>query len=360
MMSRTVDPLTSFVFLTDNLPSWIKQIRSLSNYTSHKHEEFAAEYKRLLAHAISPKYANTPSFITTKNELIDSSAVTQSTPEITPSARLIEISPFEPGNKYLLANARRRRNPGTSVLSGASGPQKFRSKHMVIIYYDSFLQQQLEGVVKSIGSARNNLRKGRMARSLKQGLQLPSISRYFDCSNDAQLIPGTKDSTTIENIPLNCKPSTLNNALDKDAAFIQTDKQLESAQTLCETAAHQFLRDGDCTKEMESVCRKLESVLALARETVVVLEAEEEVQKAAEAAEEDVEGQEDERSSDPIFTANQNLLVQLLPSLNEKSGIPRGVGGGATLIEVDDQSDASSIEIDLSKLRVLRANRPRA
>jgi hypothetical protein len=54
----------------------------------------------------------------------------------------------------------------------------------------------------------------------------------------------------------------------KGTPFEFADEQLELAQSLCETAAHRFLRSGDCLKDLEDIQQKLMLVLEVAKSEV--------------------------------------------------------------------------------------------
>ena len=361
-----MDAMSSFVYLTDKLPKWIEQVKDLSTHASKKHAEYTAEYNRRLAH-IRPKKVRTPSLQSIhadedelhgpQQQVIDPTSQTSPEPS---TANALHISPLEAGNKYILAQAQRKRKLGSSIRSGASGPQKFRSKHMVVIYYDAYLQEQLDTLVKVTGAARNNLRKGRLSRSAIRGFQLPSLARDTDDSIPS-LHGFKKPPTSSASLPTDSKTKLLDHKPTGDAVFTDADKYLEEAQTLCETAAHQVLRDGDCSIELNNVVTKLESVLALALTTVVRLREEEDAEvKATEdcnqtAADTDI-APAAEISSLPSLT--HSSTSKLIPSLNEKmeySSRVLATGQGAVVdIEVDDDSDQSSIVVDVSKFRSMR------
>ena len=362
-----MDAMSSFVYLTDNLPKWIEQVKDLSTHASKKHAEYTAEYNRRLAH-IRPKKQRTPSLQSIHTDKDESprapqqiiEPASQPTPEPS-TADALHISPLEAGNRYLLAQAQRKRKLGSSIRSGASGPQKFRSKHMVVIYYDAYLQGQLDTLVKATGAARNNLRKGKLSRSETRGFQLPSLAR--DTDNGIPSLHGFKKSPISSTcLPTNLKTILLDHKPMDDAVFIDADKYLEEAQTLCETAAHQVLRDGDCTIELNNVVTKLEGGLALALATVVRLR--EEKDAKVEATEDGNQNAADadntraaEIASPPSLT--HSSTSKLIPSLSEKmeySSRVLAAGPGVVVdIEVDDDSDQSSIVVDVSKFRSTRA-----
>ena len=113
-----MDALASFTYLTDHLPTWTIKINTLAAHVLTKREEFTAEYKRVLEHA-RPKRRKTPStsslHTNDKQPSVTSNRDKSYAQDIYASPRMTDISPLEPDNKYLFANARRgKRKPGTS------------------------------------------------------------------------------------------------------------------------------------------------------------------------------------------------------------------------------------------------------
>lgn len=344
-----MDAVTSFSHLTTNLPEWILHIEKLSTHAAEKHAEFGAEYSRLLQTA-RPKRVKSPSISsihsTERGRSLTGEHAT-SPPGVFP-----EISPFEAGNRYLYAQARRKRKPTSPARSGASGPQKSRSKQELVIYYDSFLQENLDTMVKNIASARNIIRKGKMSRSLHQGLQLPNFKRQFsqnyNSSSEDLALPHIHSTISL---PIDYKRSVMQTkSLTHDACFCQADKELESAQSLCETAAHQFLRDGDCRLQLEGAKAKFEGLLPLATEALHKFRAE------RQSAEEQEEARTDSEATLCEKPSQELIVAKLAPSLTQYTPqpAPNLVVPGALEIEVDDD-DSSSIDVDISKFRSAKA-----
>jgi hypothetical protein len=366
--TATMDATTSFEFLTDNLPQWIQQAQELSVHASQKHAEYVAEYSRRLAFTkpAKPRTPSLDSFHSHREAPLHSSPQhlnlpSQSTPEpSTPDA--LHISPLEAGNKYLVAQAQRKRKLSSSIRSGASGPQKFRSKHMAVIFYDAYLQEQLDGLVKSIGGARNNLRKGKLSRSATRGFQLPYVRRATDPNGNG--VPPTNGYKRALTPPITIStepaPQLVNPTPTADEAFANADKHLEAAQNLCETAAHQVLRDGDCSIELTSVVTKLHSVLELAIAAVAQLREEHAEQEEEEQGQKQSEVTSSADPPSPQSLAHSSTS-RLVPSLNEKMDFSPAVlpttSGGVTEIEVDDSSDQESIVVDITKFRTARMTR---
>jgi len=366
-----MDAMTSFVYLTDTLPNWIQQIKGLSTHASKKHAEYIAEYTRRLTQIRSKKERtlSLASIHTHKKEPVESPPpppeILQHPAESTPEPSTpdpLHMPSLEAGNKYLLAQAQRKRKLDSSIRSGASGPQKFRSKHMLVIYYDAYLQEQLDALVKGIGGARNNLRKGKLSRSASRGFQLPYFGRASHHDNyGIPSLSGFKNPpTSYLIVPTHFKVQPTNRQATVDEAFTNADKHLEGAQSLCETAAHQVLRDGDCSVELNSVVTKLESALEIATAAVAQLREEEEAEQKEQAWNPTQTDSETtpltDTSSLPSLT--NSSVSKLVPSLSEKVEFPPptlAIGsGGVTEIEVDDDSDQESIVVDISKFRAAR------
>ncbi|KAI9859979.1 MAG: hypothetical protein M1830_006244 [Pleopsidium flavum] len=315
-----IDALKSFRFLTDNLPSWISSLVELSVRASTT----CPEYCQLTQSAgVTPKKPTNCS--TESLRPIDGPEKQQTGVTVTETSNPPRVILGDPSNKHLFREARRKRKPG-SVISGASGPQKYRTRSMIIVYYDSFVQEAFEALVRNIGSARNNLRKGKMQASMKE--------RMSSLGDD-------EISFTITNFGHSIRPKTMQTKLSRvrtgpevrmsqaTAVFDTVEKELEAAQSLCEVAAHQFLRDGDCGLEIEGTRQRFEVCLTIARKEVDRLEEEEKIEKEQVEAEERAQEEEDKTAR---------------------------MGNGYETIEIDDGdvSDSSSFHLDITAFRSTR------
>ena len=136
----------------------------------------------------------------------------------------------------------------------------------------------------------------------------------------------------------------------KMVEFDDADRDLETAQNLCEVAAHQFLRDGDCRLEITGTRSRFENVLEIAKKEVEKLKMEEENgAKESEMKEEDVTAAELMEVS-PVVKVEK----QMEPSPVVQTTIKQINIMGTGTIEVDDGSDAESVQIDLSAIRRTR------
>jgi len=202
---------------------------------------------------------------------------------------------------------------------------------MIIVYYDSAVQTAFEDLVKFVSLSRNAMRKGKMAAKMAEMRRAAELDIDSDeeQDDDDQLTdifstrtPGflsaaskdmsfrgevTKlsatgllsedpgDISTESSLPRlrfvstrQMGPSrdyvtTKETGLGLSRAFIRPgegggsdsfeslDKGLEWCQSQCEHAAHQFLRDGECSQEIHNIKRKLGEVRESAEKEMEML-----------------------------------------------------------------------------------------
>ena len=197
---------------------------------------------------------------------------------------------------------------------------------MIIVYYNSDIQDAFELLVRNIAGARNNLRKGRTAANFKKRLAsldmgLPPFSAGGESGLDFKIERPTKKVS----------PEADNDC----AAFDAIDKDLENAQMLCERAAHQMLREGDCKEELLGVKNRFQNALKLAEQELDKFR----VQEAEEAP-----GEPPTETPVHIDPEIKTVITTVKPI--EFAGIGS--------IEVDDRSDVESFHVDLSAIRRTR------
>lgn len=130
-------------------------------------------------------------------------------------------------------------------------------------------------------------------------------------------------------------------------SFDKADGDLEAAQNLCEVAAHQFLRDGDCGEELAGTRERFEDCFMTAKEEVQRLRAERsndteaDTTNSASAARKPAQA-----DNSAVVVAAEKIQAPRIPT------VPTLTTSGT--IEVDDDSDASSVHIDLSAFRRTR------
>ncbi|EKD21741.1 uncharacterized protein L3040_004964 [Drepanopeziza brunnea f. sp. 'multigermtubi'] len=235
--------------------------------------------------------------------------------------------------------ALRKRKTG-SVASGESLAPRYRTRSMIIVYYDSAVQTAFEDLVKFVSGSRNSMRKGKMAAKMAEMQRAAELEIDDDDDDDdedggcddfgngttngngngngkillaaSKSALATKQGETLavgadaDNGPdmampkLNCvstrqtgpsmgtpKAEKLNHMMsiglmggyrrgagDAPDIFDELDKGLEWCQSQCEHAAHQFLREGDCSTEIQNIQQRLGDVKTTAENEVEKLKKE--------------------------------------------------------------------------------------
>jgi chaperonin cofactor prefoldin len=196
---------------------------------------------------------------------------------------------------------------------------------MVTVYYDSAVQTTFVELVKFIRGSRNAMRKGKMQAKMidmraavqemdddnddddKQGFEvqrntgkLIAPQKKFSSGNQEESLAvrdtGNSDTENLQDLSIaklrfastrnmgrtaltaDNLSTTLGSRLprgyersgieDAPGIFDELDKGLEWSQGQCERAAHQLLRDGECSMEIENAKRKLAEVKKKAEKEV--------------------------------------------------------------------------------------------
>lgn len=373
MTAQQMDAVSSFQHVVDNIPTWKTTVAELATYAAKKHEEYAAEYARLL-HLAKPKKKKSESIssIRSVDEQTDEPLLARLDTTIPKPLDLVGISPFEAGNRYLYAQAHRKRKPGTSMRSGASDSSISRSKQSVVIYYDAHIQAELDTLVKAFGIARNNLRKGKNAYTAANGFQLPNLLRRYGGLDSNPSKTFLRDGPRIGKQQNDVTAATQTGASDMGATFATTDKEIEVIQGFCERAAHQAIRNGDCKLELESTLRNMDQLLISAETTLTKLKAE-----FAQQSQEKPQGSPDgllaavpnNRTRAEAHIPSSKAMAPVLESLEAAKRPPvlpatsplalPTSPTAANAIEVDEdedyeEDDALDFQFDMSRLRSTR------
>jgi len=144
---------------------------------------------------------------------------------------------------------------------------------MVMVRYDGNVQKQLETMIRNIGTGRNLLRKGKMAARVQALAELhgsdddESEEDEFEAKIHYRHRTGlsTMRSRAALRAGFGASP---NIPVTPEALFDTLNKSLEQAQALCEKAAHQALREGECQKELDGMRKHFEDVLETAAKEV--------------------------------------------------------------------------------------------
>lgn len=333
-----MDALQSFVHLNDSLPSWLTKLDELTVSVAEHNARFL-EMARFGSTTLPKRNTSTESL---REGPVHHYAIEG---ETAAKATDIYVPPNPP--HQCISHASRARNAANNGIlvrkrkasnaSALSGQHRYRTKSMVVVYYDSAVQESFESLFRSIAGARNNLRKGKTAASFKAHIASLSIEQVST--------PAAGENSILN--PKTMKVSLGRRALgpdfgddDKQSTFDEADKDLEITQSLCEVAAHQFLRDGDCRVEIEGMRKKFENCRAIAKREVERLKEEE----AREQKEEEAPAKPVQEDQLPMVTYIETKVDHPLP-LKDINLTGTGV------IEIDDRYDAEPVQIDLSAFK---------
>ena len=316
-IAASVTMLANFTYLKDHIPDWLSRLDDLAALATEQHARFIRTARESDLRLTRRKHDSTESLRPAADD--GENPIVPSTPWAPP--------PHPDGTGVL--HGRRKRKPGSSW-SGASGPQRYRMRSMVVVYYDSVIQDAFELLVRNIASARNQLRKGKTAAGFQR--------RMASLHAEVNAFPDDVGSLN----PKILRPA--GSGLDRrglsgagvdpcDAA----DQNLETAQSLCEVAAHQILRDGDCDEEIREIRTRLERCRDVATAEVESLQAKEAPEPLEQAP----------KLEETSITSDLAVSVSVAET---KPATYAAVGA----IEVDNDSDASSVHIDLTAFRRTR------
>jgi hypothetical protein len=269
-----------------------------------------------------------------------------------------------------------RKRKTDSIASGGSQAPKYRTRSMIIVYYDSAVQNAFEELVKLISASRNAMRKGKMAARLADLKRMAELET--DTDSEDEVLPEPKDAangnghavTSTPAIPTRkgLEPDDDDNKIPKlefvstrkmgpsrdspaaaalringnvhitgmrrrplfpghrgtgglmtpdsfSSIFDELDSGLEWCQSMCEHAAHQFLRDGNCNTEIAGIKSRLWEVKEIADREAAKAATEEKKEESEEPMAENTNGStrlEESRGLKPIqmrkpFTAIKSL-----------------------------------------------------
>ncbi|TGO68153.1 hypothetical protein BOTNAR_0029g00210 [Botryotinia narcissicola] len=289
------------------------------------------------------------------------------TPRASPNALTRQSSqPTPPTEPLPRAPAVLRKRKTESLASGNSHAPKYRTRSMIIVYYDSAVQTAFEELVKFVSGNRNAMRKGKMAAKMAEMRRAAEMEAEEESDDESEsevskvlgsalLKPSLQPHTGSDAISHATNgdaragaqlkfPSSRNTGSMRERKnigntmnvlrgyrragggiegagsnspdiFDELDKGLEWCQGQCEHAAHQFLRDGECSTEIENIKRRLGEVKEIADRKIERLRAEEalqlELEKKNDVSKEhsDVDGSKSK--SLPAITPVSNGPVEL-------------------------------------------------
>ncbi|KAF1966086.1 hypothetical protein BU23DRAFT_333170 [Bimuria novae-zelandiae CBS 107.79] len=320
----------SFLFLHDNIPKWSNDVTDIET----KIVAMQSELSRIPVSRSLPFKKRTGSIASIRN--LD--AIQEE-----PDAPSSEARQSEPNN-------RKRKEP--SLFSGQqSGPAKLRSRTMVVVNYDGQIQTVFEQLVRAIGTGRNMLRKGKMAAKLDAMAALAGSSDEDD-EDDTDAImskigyrhrrgfPSMRARGMIRQVESSGTPTE---------RFDTADKALEEAQALCERAAHQSLREGDCRKELDGVRKNFDHVMDIAKGEVARHGAQQlEVKEREQPEEANQPPKPETPTAFPLPGFEKEPIRTVIPPTLST------YNNGATIvdIEIDDEEDDADLNFVMPPIRL--------
>ncbi|CEJ58433.1 hypothetical protein PMG11_07088 [Penicillium brasilianum] len=352
MTLASMDALGAFTHLQNNLPSWISRVSELAAHTSAKHAEYTAAYRRHTSY--KPRRRRNSSVCSIHTDDLVPIAQRQG-----PTSEAIEATPTTTSEKDAsvpVQTAGRKRGTDEAPSIDSSERYAFVSiRHNVIIEYDGHTQKALEEIVRDIGIARNNIRRGKMGMMPHGGLRSALLNKTSVGGGQSgesgsplsalSYVRSTRTGGGVVGV-------TGSSGIRKESPFDFADKQLELAHGLCETAAYQVLRSGDCGTELDGVEEKFHMLLEMATNEVKRLEDEKKQREEEEAktqSDAQSESVEEDAPAKPPLTPTAARLARLAAITASK---PTTTAPGT--IEVDDASSISAESIDLSAFRSSR------
>ncbi|KAK3312402.1 hypothetical protein B0H66DRAFT_486401 [Apodospora peruviana] len=314
----------------------------------------------------------------------------------------------------------RKRQRTDSVMSAEGQAPKYRTRSMIIVYYDSYVQSFFEELVKFVSASRNMMRKAKMAAKVAQIKRLAELEMPDDSDDDANEDappPGAKHSSlpdanaallaqvgrpaaatgdNDDEIPAlrfvstrGMQPTmarTQNLLMSRGATgpglypragargsyrggpggvamgstdppdvYDELDKGLEYVQSMCEHAAHQFLRDGDCAEEVANIQRRMGETKELADKEMERVKKED--PEGLKSADESLRGRSYRPQSMRKITAGKpaSATGTAATKLETAGGVANGVAAAANKLEVDDDDGDSDMD-DLALPRLAYKN----
>lgn len=174
----------------------------------------------------------------------------------------------------------KKRTRSTSVISAEGVQTAYRTRTMIIVYYDSYVQGFFDELVRYISMSRNLLRKAKVAARMAQIKKLAELDSSKLGEDGEESLPSLRYMSSRRLGTASMRPGFggIPGHNDVPDIYDTLDKGLEHVQSTCEHGAHQFLRDADCNEEIKKTQDKLREVLAMAEtETERVLREEPEL-----------------------------------------------------------------------------------
>lgn len=324
------EALSCFEDLASSIPRWIAELREITNNAAVRQRQFLLENQDSVC--VTP-----PRSPCRKKSKSSSLASRESYTAAKRSAEILRPQlPYLTDSDALRLDQRQRKT--ISALSGRqSGPVKYRSSGLIVIYYDGDVQKRFDQVVKSISTGRNELRKNKM------GMTVAALSRSGSSSSSDSNSEGEEFSPSSFKMrfPRTSRAIPSFKRDDGTQYFERIDKHLEKTIEYCERAAHQILRDGDCEAELVKAYDTLNEGLVIVNEKTPVLR--KQADKIA-ARRQKSDERRKANGQDRRIDHDETPIVM--------HAMPPGEISFAEALEVDDDSDDTAGEYDVNTFQM--------
>nr|OQO15488.1 hypothetical protein B0A51_17113 [Rachicladosporium sp. CCFEE 5018] len=268
------DAYKCFQTILESVPLWISELEGLIQTSKQRQTDAICDPVPTDSEKTLVRKASKTSSLRSRLSKRRSGSVREQQDESTPTVE--QVAQPEPKQlavpRLSAADALRlsqRKRKTTSALSGQlSGPTKYRSRAFVVVYYDGDMQSRFESLVKKVSVCRNSIRKAKMNAKMERLARSASPDDREDNSAEDDS-PAELEAKIV--MPAWQRRQEHRVKVENDdgrVAFDTVDGLLEKSQNLCERAAHQILRDGNCLLELSQAKERMVSALSTAeRET---------------------------------------------------------------------------------------------
>ena len=322
------DAFKCFATLLESIPAWIADLENIVRTATSRQQDLLRENQPAEKPQIpqrNPSKSTSSSMRMRRSiQFKDHEVHSPKSGETEPTLVQTQLPHMTQSDALRLAQ--RKRKTASVCSDRQSGPLKYRSRSMVVVYYDGEVQKQFENIVRAIGTSRNSLRRGKMSAKVAGLARTQSNGSESRCGEDG--VP------SVPKLPYRSTRSAQSPAagrIDGTEIFDKVDGVLEKAQSMCERAAHQVLRDGDCGLEIKNAKEHFTDARKLGEAELPVWK--DRAEKAAERerlSEERrrAEAEERDKKPPPVYSSSEKLVGEQLFS-------------SPTALEVDLEPDDS-------------------
>ncbi|KAK5117325.1 hypothetical protein LTR62_005942 [Meristemomyces frigidus] len=335
------DALLSITRLLQSLPTWIADIEAILKDGTARQKEMLSERQPTDSPVVA-KWRRRSSMLSLRSdehEKEDDHTEARLEPDVEEQSLLADIALLQPqlrhmtGSDALRLSQRKRKT--ASVCSDddeCGGPAKYRCRGMVVIYYDGDIQKRFDSLVRAVQTSRHGIRKASVASvaTSKRLAQRVSSGSEFEDAPEINALDKYKISRVRQR---EVTPTPPDETSEHSTSLDRIDLLLERGQDLCERAAHQVLRDGDCALELSSAVQQLHEAKNVAEAQLPAL------QKSSDALVEQKRESESKRRRRGLPDVTGTRISNETTSTPPVPGLVVSLPSESSL-EVDDDAEA--------------------